>query len=108
MASHPLAPSESTPLLQADEANRDEDSLDPPSVDLSDASYLMLDERESVDSQSSASPPAVNYPLFPLVPILCGLLSIVADLGGGLTTAPEVRLLEMPSVETTTSSTIPQ
>ena len=55
----------------------------------------MLDGRESVDSQSSANPPAVNYPLFPLVPILCGLLSIVADLGGGLTTTPEVRLLEI-------------
>ena len=86
MASNPLAPNDRTPLLQIDEATRD---------DTSDTSHSKVDGRHSSEAQSIGTPTVVDRPLFPLVPILCGLLSILADLGGGLTSTPEVRLLEL-------------
>ncbi|KAK8210858.1 hypothetical protein IWZ01DRAFT_295935 [Phyllosticta capitalensis] len=51
-----------------------------------------------VASESNASSTRVTRPRathWPYAALLCGLLSLVADLGDGITAAPEVRLLEM-------------
>ncbi|KAK8241233.1 hypothetical protein IWZ00DRAFT_547738 [Phyllosticta capitalensis] len=51
-----------------------------------------------VASESNASSTRLTRPRathWPYAALLCGLLSLVADLGDGITAAPEVRLLEM-------------
>ncbi|KAL0253439.1 hypothetical protein SLS55_010418 [Diplodia seriata] len=73
--------SETTPLLVSahQEQRHSDDSSSPPS--------LLHPEQQR--------PPRSNHRFWPYAAVLCGALSLVADLGDGLTAAPEVRLLEM-------------
>ena len=88
---------ESTPLLSH------KDSLASKNSDLESLHALVLnvhgsDSNLPLRGQSGLSSPSAlgaDSLLYPYVPILCGLLCLVGDLGGGLTTTPEVRLLEV-------------
>ncbi|OJD32597.1 mfs transporter [Diplodia corticola] len=68
-------------------------------ADLDETTPLLVSTRhehpQDSNSPSERRSSRVNHRLWPYAAILCGALSLVADLGDGLTAAPEVRLLEM-------------
>ncbi|KAB2571672.1 Solute carrier family 46 member 3, partial [Lasiodiplodia theobromae] len=98
---------ETTPLLAEALARRQEHRYSDASSSESpsEASSQRSEEEQLSPRTSGPSPPGEvsakrhhhhgRHRFWPYAAVLCGALSLVADLGDGLTAAPEVRLLEM-------------
>lgn len=98
---------ETTPLLAEALARRQEHRYSDASSQesRSEASSQRSEEEQLSPRASGPSPPGEvsakrhhhhgRHRFWPYAAVLCGALSLVADLGDGLTAAPEVRLLEM-------------